>query len=281
LALLLCGLRAARSLLADRGAAASGYALAALAGLAVGLDGIAGPLLWPPLVGLMIWTLRTGPRWPLMAPLCFVAGWATVGLATLAASTVPLSFASLLPNVGALAAPTRDSVLSTALELADQVGVIGILLAAIGVAMLAARALVLTAWLALTGLTAILFAQLGNASTRAALPVAAIVCFVFASVGLVHVAGRLGRARLAASLALAVILVFSPALDRGPGRWSRRPSMAMRLLDRALERAEPGSVVDPGTPEIAGLFRLAAAIGLRPDLAFEKPKRSDSKVGLR
>jgi hypothetical protein len=88
---------------------------------------------------------------------------------------------------------------------------------------------------------------------------------VLACAGLVHVSARLGRARLAAALALAVILVFSPAMDGGATRWVGRP-LPMRLLDRALDRAGVRSVVDPGTSEMAGLFQYARAIGLRPDL---------------
>jgi hypothetical protein len=70
---------------------------------------------------------------------------------------------------------------------------------------------------------------------------------------------------MAAALALAIIVVLSPAMDGGHARWGGR-SMPMHLLDRALDRAEVRSVVDPGTHEMAGLFRLARAIGLRPDL---------------
>jgi hypothetical protein len=44
----------------------------------------------------------------------------------------------------------------------------------------------------------------------------------------------------------------------------------MRLLDRALARAQIRSVVFPGTVEMDGLFRLAHALGLRPDLEIGK-----------
>jgi phosphoglycerate dehydrogenase-like enzyme len=99
---------------------------------------------------------------------------------------------------------------------------------------------------------------------RAALPLAIAVTCVFACAGLLHVSGRLGRARVAATFALAVMIVLSPAMDSGRSR--RRAAVPMHLLDRALLRAEVGSLVCPGTPEMDGLFRLASVQRLRPDL---------------
>jgi len=103
------------------------------------------------------------------------------------------------------------------------------------------------------------------ASFLPALPMAIAVVFALACVGVWHVSSRLGRARVAAALTLTVILAFPSAMDGGRTRWLGRP-LPMRLLDRALERAEVRGVVDPGTAEMAGVFRLARAIGLRPDL---------------
>jgi hypothetical protein len=103
------------------------------------------------------------------------------------------------------------------------------------------------------------------------MPLAIAVSFVFASVGLLRVSSRLGRARMAASLALAIILVLSPAMEGGRSRWLRRAGPPMHLLDRALERAAVRSVVSPGTVEMDGLFRLARATGLRPDLEIQGP----------
>jgi len=59
-------------------------------------------------------------------------------------------------------------------------------------------------------------------------------------------------------------VVFSPAMDSW--RVLRRRNLPMHLLDLALSRAEVGSLVCPGTVEMDGLFRLARAQGLRPDL---------------
>jgi hypothetical protein len=78
---------------------------------------------------------------------------------------------------------------------------------------------------------------------------------------------------MAAALALAVILVFSPAMDGGQARWLPRSSPAMHLLDVALARAEIRSVVFPGTAEMDGLFKLARSLNLRPDLAISKHGR--------
>jgi len=277
LLLLLGGLLCATFLLRDCNLHAAGLALAGFAGLAAGVDGIAGPLLWTPLVGLAIWALRKGARWPLLAPLAFAMGWGGAGLAIIAASSLPLSASHLFPAVESLVAGPQAALGSTALELGDQAGVVGVLLAAIGVAVLAGRVPALAAWLALTGFSSLLFARamgrggLAPGPLRAAMPLAIAVSFVFASVWLLRVSSRLGRARMAASLALAIILVLSPAMEGGRSRWLRRAGPPMHLLDRALERAAVRSVVSPGTVEMDGLFRLARATGLRPDLEIQGP----------
>jgi len=258
------------ALLRDHNQPATGYLLAGIVGLSSGVDPVAGPLLWPPLVGLAVWSLRKGARWPLLAPLCFVAVWGTSALACVATASVPIAAARLFSDMGQLAMHRGGELWATAVELADEVGVVGSLLAAIGMVVLATRASVLSAWLGLTVLTSLLFAHSAERapliSTRAALPLAIAVTCVFACVGLSHVSTRLGRARVAATFALAAIVVLSPALDSGRGRWLHRTALPMRLLDRALLRAEVSSVVCPGTSEMDGLFQLARAQGLRPDL---------------
>ncbi len=269
LVLLVAALLPGFALLRDHDHSAAGYLLAGLAGLSVGVDPIAGPLLWPPLVGLAIWSLRKGARWPLLAPLCFVAAAGAMALACVATTSVPISLSKLISPVGRLAASGIGEPWAAAVELADEVGVVGSLLAAIGIVVLATRAAALTAWLVLTVLTSLLFAHSAErlavwAPTRAALPFAIAVTCVFACAGLLHVSSRLGRARVAAAFALAAMVVLSPALDSGSSR--RRTASPMRLLDHALLRAEVGSLVCPGTVEMDGLFHLARAQGLRPDL---------------
>lgn len=270
------GLLAGFSLLTETSSSAAGYALAGIAGLAAGVDAVAGPLLWPPLAGMAVWSLRKGASWPLLAPLCFVAAWGSSALATVSFSTVPVSVGWLFSKLGSVEAHGGTSFLATALELCDELGVVGVILVAVGAFALATRATLVTAWLVLTLITSLLFAHSPNRAsllldpTRAALPVAILVSSVFACAGLVHVSGKLGRARMAAALALAVILVISPGMDGGRARWLRGPGSAMRLLDRALARAQIRSVVFPGTVEMDGLFRLAHALGLRPDLEIGK-----------
>jgi hypothetical protein len=256
--------------LRDHNHVTAGYLLAGIAGFTAGVDPVAGPLLWPPLVGLAIWSLRKGARWPLLAPLCFVAAWGASALANVAAASVPIMATRLFSGVGQLGMHGGGGLWSSAVELADEVGVVGSLLAVIGMVVLATRAAVLTAWLALTALTSLLFAHSVERAvalwdpTRAALPLAIAVTCVFACVGLLHVSSRLGRARVAATFALAAMVVLSPAMDSGRSR--RRAALPMHLLDRALFRAEVNAMVCPGTAEMDGLFRLAHAQGLRPDL---------------
>ena len=191
-------------------------------------------------------------------------------------------------GVGAIGVDDRVQVyLADALEMADEIGAIGMILAVIGAIVLGARATSLVAWLALTAFTALLFAHATRppieparaaasialvGPARSALPAAICACCVFASAGVVHVSGRLGRARIAAASALAVILVLSPAMDRRARRGSA--GSPMHLLDRALERAEARSMVFPGSPTMDGLFALARAMGLRPDLEVRASNRS-------
>jgi hypothetical protein len=272
LLLLAVGLLVGLALLRDCTATAAGWALAGVAGFSAGVDAVAGPLLWPLLVGLGIWALRKGARWPLLAPLGFVAAWGISMLAALACSQSPLTLGGVLARQGAVSVHAGAGLWSTAVELADQIGVVGALLSLVGLFVIGVRASLLGAWLVLVLLSAMLFGDAnalpGAGPVRAALPLALAVSCVFASAGLLHVAGRLGRARLAATVALSVMLLLTPAIDGGRACWGRRSALAMHLLDHALARAELRAVVDPGTPEMDGLFRLARAIGLRPDLAF-------------
>jgi hypothetical protein len=284
LALLLAALLAELALLRDTGNTAAGLTLAGLAGLSAGVGPMAGPVLWPVLTGLAFWALRKGARWPLFAPLCFVATLGGFALASSAASSVALSIRDVFISPFVIVPQGRAALWMTALEIGDQVGAVGVLLAIIGAFVLFSRAAVTASWLALNLITCLLFANtahmasLGNTvaggamSVRAALPMAIAVTCLLGCVGIVHVSARLGRARLAGALTLAVILVFSPAMDGGRARWLARP-LPMRLLDRALDRAESRGVVEPGTAEMAGLFQLGRALGLRPDLELASGPR--------
>jgi hypothetical protein len=276
LLLLLAGLLAGLALLRDCCSAGAGYALALLAGLSAGVDAVAGPLLWPLFVGVAIWALRMGARWPLFAPLGFVAAWGGSALAAVARGTGETTLGGLLASTGNLSAHTGAVLWATAVELGDELGVVGALLAAIGVVVIATRTLLVAAWLGVTLLSALLFALparqpgLAMGPAAAALPLAIATSCVLASAGLVHLAGRLGRARMAATLALAIILVLTPAMDGSAARRTRRAALPMHLLQHALDRVELRSLVDPGTQEMDGLFRLARALGMRPDLVLGK-----------
>ena len=271
LALLLGAVLAGFALLRESSRADAAYALSALAGFSAGVDSVAGPLLWPLLLGLSIWSLRKGARWPLIAPLCFAAAWGASVLAAVAVSSTTLSLGEVFAGMQPLGMHGHGPIGPVLVELADEVGVIGSLLAVIGAVALAARSTLLAAWLVLTVVVSVLFAASSlpvpvDTSTRSALPLAAAILCAFAGAGLVHIASRLGRARAAGAFALAAILVASPALDGGARRWAHRGIFPMHLLDRALARAQIRHVVCPGTPEMEGLFRLAKAQGLRPDV---------------
>lgn len=274
LVVLLAALLAQLALLRDIANSAAGLGLAALAGLAPGVGPAVVPVLWPVLAGLALWALHKGARWPLLAPFCLVATAGSLFLVARAGSSGSVPLRALL--VPAWSAPEGGvAVWRRALELADQVGVVGVLLAGIGLFALVTRATLVAGWLVLNLVTCLVLARLPGAAGRSILPVAVAVTCVFAGLGLVHVSARLGRARLAAAFALTVILASSPALDGGLARW-RGHSLAMRLLDRALQRAEVRASVDPGTVEMAGLLQLGQALGLRPDLDLAPGATSDA-----
>jgi hypothetical protein len=164
------------------------------------------------------------------------------------------------------------AVVKTAAELADELGVVGLLLGGVGTLALFRRAPLVAFWLGFTLVTALLLghspAQSGLyfESTRAGLPAALLAAAVPMSVGAAEVAARLGRARIVTAIVLAALAVVSPVLDGGASRWRRDVHGPERLLEHALLRSPLRASVDPGTAEMDGLFRYGAALGLRPDL---------------
>jgi hypothetical protein len=84
--------------------------------------------------------------------------------------------------------------------------------------------------------------------------------------GVIRLAVTLGRARGAGALCLAVVAALWPLMDGGSARFRRAPGFPEALLQRAHERLDPGVVVDPGSPQMAHLFRYGQVLGLRPDL---------------
>jgi hypothetical protein len=163
------------------------------------------------------------------------------------------------------------------LHLADQVGVIGGILAVMGFAVFLSRSLPLGLWILLTLVTALCFyprPALGTLETaRLALSLSLFLAALGVAGGIHHLALRMGKAKSATAFALAMICVVSPALDGGPSRWLPRASLPMRLLDQGLAKVAPRARVDPGSVEMFGLFRLARTMGLRPDLDVTLPTR--------
>jgi hypothetical protein len=62
----------------------------------------------------------------------------------------------------------------------------------------------------------------------------------------------------------------SPALDGAGARWSRDARLPAHLLGRALAEVPLRAKVDPGSPEMSGLFRYAVTLGLRPDIQLAR-----------
>jgi len=272
LALLAGAWWAALPFLRAQGTAGHGFALAGLSGLAAGVDPVAGPLLWPLAFGLWLWELRRGSRWPLLAPLLFVAALGGSWLATMAASEGSGNVLHTLARLWPTGIRDRAVVVRTAAELSDELGVVGLLLGGVGTVALLRRAPLVAFWLGFTMVTALLLGHPPGQSglhldtTRAGLPAALMAAAVPVCTGAAELAARLGRARMVTAIVLAGLAVVSPVLDGGAGRWRRDAHGPERLLEHALLRAPLRASVDPGTAEMDGLFRYGAALGLRPDL---------------
>jgi hypothetical protein len=224
------------------------------------------------LFGLWLWELRRGQRWPLWAPLLFVAALGGSVLANLAASGNPADIRHLLGSLWPAGIHDHVGLVGTAAEACDELGVVGLLLAAVGTLALLRRAPLVAVWFGFTLVTALLLGHsaasggLHFEATRAGLPVALLAAAVPISAGGAELAARLGRARVVAAIVMAGLAVVSPVLDGGTGRWRRDAHGPERLLEHALLRAPLRASVDPGTAEMDGLFRYGAALGLRPDL---------------
>ncbi len=272
LALLAGAWLAALPLLRSAGSARHGFALAGLSGLAAGVDSVAGPLLWPLIFGLWLWELRRGERWPLWAPLLFVAALGGSVLASVAASGNSVNLGHLLGALWPAGIHDHVALVRTAAELCDELGVVGLLLAGVGTLVLLRRAPLVAFWFGFTLVTALLLGHppaqngLHLESTRAGLPAALMAAALPMSAGAAEVAARLGRARMVAAIVLAGLAVVSPFLDGGINRWRRDGHGPERLLEHALLRSPLRASVDPGTAEMDGLLRYGAALGLRPDL---------------
>jgi hypothetical protein len=182
-----------------------------------------------------------------------------VVLSVAAVSSAPLSLGQVIerlwpvgtPGIEDLAQGLRGgvstSVREAGIEAAEQLGVVGLLLAAVGTLMLGARrplAFALVAWAIVAGL------WLSGEGARLAM----VVAVAPLAVGLSHVASKLGRARAAGVVTLAFMTIASTALDGGMLRWRTDARLPVRLASRALQDLPLRASVDPGTPEMASLF---------------------------
>jgi hypothetical protein len=241
-------------------------ALALLAGLGLGAAPVVPLLCWP--IALLLWVraLRRRERWALIAPVLSLAG-----AAVQAAAFAPFGLLrSTVPSWRATGDLER-ALLAAAAESAGALGAVGVLVAGVGAAVLAARARRSAGLLAFAAATALLISAsswwgAGPAATARVVALAALA--VPLSAGIDHLATRLGLARAATALVVAAIAVVWPALDGGAGRWTRPARLPERLLAEAHGRIPPARQADPGGAPMRGLFDYGQALGLRPDLAL-------------
>ena len=236
----------------------AGLRLALLAGLAAGAQPVLAPLVWLPTLWLWWRALRQGLRWPLAAPVVFVTGLGVVLFALAVSSTGGPTLGELVRGLWPARAP-GPAAIAPIVEAGEELGVIGVLLVALG-------ALVLVARRPLVGALVLWTMGAGLWLSGAGLRLAAAVAVAPLAVGLDHLARKLGRARLAAATALAIMAVVSPALDGGAFRFARDARLPGHLLGRALDEVPLRAQVDPGSAEMSGLFHYAASLGLRPDI---------------
>jgi hypothetical protein len=278
LALVCAGLLGVLRLARAPGRVGTGGAVALIAGAAISAEAPAAWMLWPPSLLVTIWALRRGQRWPVLAPLLFVVGL-TGALYLVAQPAHPATLDSLVARVWPTsgAPPFELEVAQVAWrELAEQVGVVALLLAAPGLFVLARRAPGVCALALWTFGMASLFAARAIApgrpdDTGAAGALVLVGLALAIGAGVLHFAGKLGRAEAAAAAALALIAAAPPAFDGGRARWSPDIALAERLLDQGLDAVPLRGVLRPGTPEMESLFRYAATLGLRPDIAWPRP----------
>ncbi len=257
----------------------AGMTLLLLCGLAAGADPVAALLLWPPAALLWASALRRGERWPLVAPVLLVAGFAVL-LVPAARSAVPVHAHDLVRRIflsearaswGIFSVEGLSGVLK---EGCEQVGVVGLLIGAVGFVVLLTRAPFAFA-MAAASLSVSLLSAAANVGGRAvvgiqgaAFSLALSAIALPLAVGAAFLSGKLGLARLPVAVVLAVTALVAPVLDGGRARWAPDARLPARLMERALKESPLRSQVDPGTPQMDALFLYARALGLRPDLTF-------------
>jgi hypothetical protein len=193
-------------------------ALAVACGACAGAPLAASAIGWP--VATLAWAraFRRRARWAPAAPMAF--GLAAIGsIIGLARGSAEIGAGDLgrhlflVPVWRAVAGLRAADLTRAAAELADQVGVLGLLVAAAGMTRLRAGARVGTLWPLLAGLG--LRAGLGgDADGTIGIIVAAAAVALPLGAGTVRLAERLGRAAVPAAAAIGVIVAVWPLLAR-------------------------------------------------------------------
>jgi hypothetical protein len=196
----------------------AGLWLAVTVGALAGGPLAAAALGWP--LAALVWlrALRRRERWSTLAPVVF-AVTALVAVVRVASGVAPLELGAfagrlfLVPVVRAVARVSGAGVVRAAIELADQVGVMGLLVAAVGLPRLRWSALAFTLWALGGGL--ILRASFGAGPEGTIGIIAAVMALALPlAVGMVRLAERLGRAALPAVAAIGVMVALWPLLAR-------------------------------------------------------------------
>jgi hypothetical protein len=270
-----------------------GLALALLAGLAIGADPVAALFIWPAATWTCLRLLRQGERWPLLAPGAFLVGaavvapWLPAGLPGAASARAAWSVLATL-SAAFTSRAGLVQLLAAGREIFAQWGVVAGLTGLVGAAVLLGRR---PRWFGFgvgSGVVALALVT-GDATVvggprfvpgGAAWVVLSSLIAVPLMLGIIRLASTLGRARGAGALCLAVVAASWPLLDGGSLRFRRSSGFPEALLERAEEQLAPGVVVDPGSPEMAKLFRYGEALGLRPDLLVIPAKRARGGEGL-
>lgn len=261
-------------LLRDPADARAALAASFLAGVTAVSAPTVAPLLLPPGLVFWVWGLKRRARWALLGPLAFALGTApglggaAVGFGDTARWAGWFDLISLGVFRRAAGQVGFEVWWQTAVSLADGLGVVAVLLALLGLGVLALR---LPSWggLVLYGTWAGVLSAAGAGVAREA-RLADFLGFVMPALaaGILHFSAKLGRARLPAALALSLMCLVAPVMSGGLARFGPDGRLPLHLLSRAEWRLPPRSAVDPGSDELRLVFRYGAALGVRPDLVI-------------
>ena len=228
------------------------------------------PFALPPLLVVGALDLRRGMRWPLLAPVAALLPM-LLYLMPMLGARAPLTLNDLLPP--ALLDPAGSVLgLRGALRGAgEQVGVLGLMLAAVGATTLMILQPLLGSLIIVSAGVGIAHAaQLPAAALPDSTPFVSALAALAISIGLgvLKLASKLGPARLPVAAVLTVVAVTWPLYD-GYLR-PRAHALPLRLLEAAHERTPLRARLSPGTPELSGLMIYGQALGLRPDISINR-----------